>query len=110
MTHGESSGGRSWLRLTLTRQRIVATSSSRDAGLFLSKHGLDVVLFKPRPDGSRTLDRNRVMATAEEAKGAPKQASDSDAVRSAAIVIIVVMSITALKIGRPVVLPVVIAV
>lgn len=50
------------------------------------------------------------MATADEAKGAPKQASDSDAVRSAAIVIIVVMSITALKIGRPVVLPVVIAV
>ena len=50
------------------------------------------------------------MATADEAKGAPRQASDSDAVRSAAIVIIVVMSITALKIGRPVVLPVVIAV
>jgi predicted PurR-regulated permease PerM len=50
------------------------------------------------------------MGTVDTAKPAPKQGTDSDAVRSAAIVIIVVMSITALKVGRPVVLPVVIAV
>jgi predicted PurR-regulated permease PerM len=50
------------------------------------------------------------MATDDEQKPAPKQSTDSDAVKSAAIVIIVVMSITALKVGRPVVLPVIIAV
>jgi predicted PurR-regulated permease PerM len=50
------------------------------------------------------------MATDDEAKHAPRQSSDSDAVKSAAIVIIVVLTITALKVGRPVVLPVVIAV
>jgi predicted PurR-regulated permease PerM len=50
------------------------------------------------------------MATDDEQKATSKQSTDSDAVRSAAIVIIVVMSIAALKIGRPVVLPVVIAV
>ena len=50
------------------------------------------------------------MGTVDAAKTAPKQASDSDAVRTAALVITVVMSITALKLGRPVVLPVVIAI
>ncbi len=50
------------------------------------------------------------MATVDEEKPAAAPSTDSNAVRSAAIVIIVVMSITALKVGRPVVLPVVIAV
>ena len=50
------------------------------------------------------------MPSAASASTAPPQSNDSNAVRSAAIVIIVVMSIAALKLGRPVVLPVVIAV
>jgi len=50
------------------------------------------------------------MGTAHEAKAAPTKGIDGDPVRSAAIVIIVVMGITALKLGRAVVLPVVIAV
>ena len=49
------------------------------------------------------------MATDESPNAAP-QSIDSNAVRSAAIVIIIVMSIAALKLGRPVVLPIVIAV
>src|SRR5665213_3353860 len=65
------------------------------------------------PAGPRSPERNVDMAAVDELKPAPKenrQSSDSDAVRSAAIVIIVVMSITALKVGRPVVLPVIVAV
>lgn len=50
------------------------------------------------------------MSADDEAPNAPPPASDSQAVKSAAIVIIVVMSVTALKLGRTVVLPVVIAV
>lgn len=50
------------------------------------------------------------MATDDEQKPASKQATDGDPVRWAAIVIIIVMSVTALKLGRPVVLPVCIAV
>lgn len=48
------------------------------------------------------------MGTAD-AKSTPTQGSESNAVRTAALVITVVMSITALKVGRPVVLPVVIS-
>ena len=44
-----------------------------------------------------------------DAKSTPTQGSESNAVRTAALVITVVMSITALKVGRPVVLPVVIS-
>jgi predicted PurR-regulated permease PerM len=50
------------------------------------------------------------MAATASAKDTPPQSNDSNAVRSAAIVITVVMSIAALKVGRAVVLPVVIAV
>ncbi len=53
------------------------------------------------------------MAAVEQASTAPPhphQSNDSNAVRTAAIVITVVMSISALKLGRAVVLPVVVAV
>ena len=50
------------------------------------------------------------MSATETAKATPPQSNDSNAVRAAAIVITVVMSITALKLGRAVVLPVVVAV
>jgi len=50
------------------------------------------------------------MAAVDEPKDAPKQGIDSDAVRTAALVISVVMTVAALKLGRAVVLPVVIAV
>jgi predicted PurR-regulated permease PerM len=51
------------------------------------------------------------MTADDEAPAAPPpQANDSQAVKSAAIVIIIVMSITALKVGRAVVLPVIISV
>jgi predicted PurR-regulated permease PerM len=50
------------------------------------------------------------MDTVEEPKAPHKPVPEPDAVQSAAVVIIVVMSIAALKLGRPVVLPIVIAV
>ncbi len=50
------------------------------------------------------------MGSADAANNAPSPSNDSSAVRSAAIVIIVVLTITALKLGRAVVLPVVVAV
>jgi predicted PurR-regulated permease PerM len=59
--------------------------------------------------GAHRTDIER-MATTDSAKDTPPQSNDSNAVRSAAIVITVVMSIAALKLGRAVVLPVVVAV
>jgi predicted PurR-regulated permease PerM len=50
------------------------------------------------------------MATADQPQDTQPQGADSQAVRSAAIVIIIVMSVTALKLGRSVMLPIVIAV
>lgn len=50
------------------------------------------------------------MGTADDVAAAPPQGPDDSAVRAAAIVIIVVMSVSALKLGRAVVLPVVISV
>ncbi|MFI5245625.1 MAG: hypothetical protein ACHQQR_10395, partial [Gemmatimonadales bacterium] len=48
------------------------------------------------------------MGTAD-AKSTHTQGTESNVVRTAALVITIVMSITALKVGRPVVLPVVIS-